>query len=323
MSINVSDIITQFGAYYKAGSDNAANLRNKLYAPSETAAFFQNRPTSDTIYRGTYASLDRVVQPFQKAFTPIGAITFEPNSFNLYELKIDKNETPDDLAATYEGFLADLDTNDRTQWPFVRWLIDNHIMPKKDEDLEINEYFTGIYAAPTPGTAGAAGTAMNGLKKTITDYNTGGRTNLGNGPIAMGAPADDPSDFVVQIESFAASIPKILRPKIDFIFMNQDLGLRYKQGKKKLYNTYYAAESDLLTVSLFPNMVVQPLTSMGESNMIWTSIPTNRIRPQKRPNSGNALEVKEFSPRQVSMFGDWWEALNFEVPEYVISNDQE
>src|SRR4051794_30544318 len=122
--INVADVVAQFGAYYLKTPDNMARLRNMLYTKVETVQHFQNRPTADTIYRCTLASLDRVVQPFQKAFTPLGTVKFEPNVFPLFKLKIDKDETPDDLEATYEGFLAEVDDLERANWPFVRWLME-------------------------------------------------------------------------------------------------------------------------------------------------------------------------------------------------------
>src|SRR5437868_454095 len=113
MAIIVTDVVAQFGAFYKPGSDNAKNLRSVLYNGIETAKYFQDRPTEDTIWRGNLASLDRVVQPFQKAFTPISDITFTPNQFDLFKLKIDLNIDPDDIEATYLGFLANVETADR------------------------------------------------------------------------------------------------------------------------------------------------------------------------------------------------------------------
>jgi hypothetical protein len=64
----------------------------------------------------------------------------------------------------------------------------------------------GVYAAPANGVAGAAGTAMNGLRKVIRGYNTGGRTNLGNGAIATGAFAADPVDWCTQVEEFVRAM---------------------------------------------------------------------------------------------------------------------
>jgi hypothetical protein len=72
------------------------------------------------------ASLDRVVQPFQKAFTPIGTFKFKPNEFSLYKLKIDMQEYPDDLEATYLGFLADLPEADRSNGLLFVGLLKTH-----------------------------------------------------------------------------------------------------------------------------------------------------------------------------------------------------
>jgi hypothetical protein len=297
MSIDVTQLNAQYGAYYKPGSDNEKNLRNMLYQPSETAALFQDRPTEDTIWRGTLASLDRVVQPFQKAFTAIGTISFVPNQFDLFKLKIDKSEYPDELEATYMGFMASLPTLDRAAWPFVRWIIEQHIMPKKNDDLELNEYFEGVYAAPTPGTAGAAGTAMNGLRKVIRDYNTAGRTNLGNGAIASGAAAADDVDFCNQIEEWVESIPVIFRKRVDAIVMSDTLARRYQRGKQKKYGLFVnymsgTGTANLMTVEHQTNISVKGLVSMEGSELWFTTIAANRIRPVKKAALGNTMKVE-------------------------------
>lgn len=323
MALDVADIVAQFGAYYKPGSDNQKNLRNMLYKVIETAQYFQNRPTSDTIWRGTLASLTRVVQPFQKAYTPIGDMKFEPNEFKLYKLKIDMQEHPDDLEPTFVGFLADMVELDRAAWPFVRWWIEQHIMPKKDEDLETGEYFGGVFAAPAPGVAGAAGTSMNGIKKVLQDYNTDGRLNLKNGPIVTGAPAGDDADFCTQVEEFVEDIPSLFRSKLDYVFMSKELELRYKRGKVKKYGTQINMldTKDKYSLEDFPNVIVKGLESHTGSNLFWSSIPINRIRPQKKAGLANTMKV-EGVKREVATYTDWWEALNFEVPEFVFTNDQ-
>ncbi len=325
MSIAVSDVVTDFGAFYKPGSDNQKNLRNMIYKAGETAQFFQPRPTDDTIYRGTFASLDRIVQPFQKAYTPISTITFKPNQFSLFKLKIDLQETPDDLEATYLGFLAAMDEIERAKWPFVRWWMENHIMPRKEEDLEVNEHFTGVYAAPTPTVAGAAATGMNGLRKVIRDYNGDGRLNLGNGPIAMGAVAGDAADFCTQVEEMVDAIPSLFRKKLDYLFMSTDLELKYRRGKREKYKGHvnFVETKELYTIEDHPSVRVKGLESHQGSDLIWTSIPANRIQPKKKAALKDTMLVKEFSPRTVSAYTDWWEALNFEVPEFVFCNDQD
>jgi hypothetical protein len=318
MAIDVQDVVTQFGAHYKPGSDNQKNLRNMIYKPGETAQFFAPRPTDDTIWRGTLATLDRVVQPFQKTFTPISTIKFEPNQFPLYKLKINLQETPDDLEATYLGFLASIPELDRSQWPFVRWWLEQHVNLKKEEDLETEEYGKGVFVAPQDGVAGPAGSSMNGIRKVLQGYNAAGRLNLKNGPIDIGQIAEDPADFCTQVEDFVRAIPSLFRNKLDYIFMSPDLELRYKDGKDAKYNKNYAKDADLLTVNKFSNISVKGLESHRDMQLLWATLPANRIRPQKKAVLKDTMRL-QVDIIQVKAHTEWWEALNYEVPEFVFT----
>lgn len=318
MSIVISDVITQYGAYYLDHGQSVQDLFKKLYRPSVTAAYFQARPTKDTVYRVGSSDLDRVLQPFQKAFTPIGTLTFLANPIDLFNLKIDKQEYPDDIVDSWLAFLEG-DGIDRAQWPFVRWMLEVHIFTKAQEDYELNEAYAGVYAAPTPGTAGAAGTAMNGIKKVLTDY--GARVNT----ITMGAIPVADIDFCTYVEDYVKAHGKEYRKRIDYVFMNEDLQFRYKEGKRQKYNLQYAQVGDLETVFHFPNAKVAGLPSMAGSNKLWSTLPTNRVRPiRKQPASTGSAQtmVKEFSARAISIYTDWWEVLGFLHPESVYKSDQ-
>ena len=116
-------------------------------------------------------------------------------------MKADMEETPDDLEATWLGFLAD-DSLDRKVWPFVRWLIEVHALPQIQEDYELYEVYGGNYAAPVNGVPGPAGTAMDGIKTTLNGLVTAGRIT----PISIGAIPSDPAAFVDYVELFTDRI---------------------------------------------------------------------------------------------------------------------
>ncbi|MDH7463978.1 hypothetical protein QEG73_21935 [Chitinophagaceae bacterium 26-R-25] len=317
MSIVVSDIITQYGSYYIDGGQSTQDLYKKLYQPSVTASFFQARPTKNTQYRVGSGDLDRVLQPFQKQFTPIGTFTAKANPIDLFNLKIDKQEYPDEIVDSWLGFLEG-DGIDRSQWPFVRWLLEEHVIPKAQEDYELNEAYAGVFAAPTAGTAGAAGTAMNGIKKQIANYVTGGLIT----PITMGAiPATD-EDFCTYVETFVASIPDLYRAKIDYIFMSPALELKYRKGKRAKYNANWGQDTDLWRLADFPNIKVQALPSMSGSNKLWATFASNRIRPLRKAQNMNNSLIVNHSPRLVDIYTDWWEVLGFLYPPAVFVSDQ-
>lgn len=319
--LNVAALVAQFGAYYKPGSDNERNLRSAIYGTSRLASYFQDRPTVDTIWRGTLAELERIVQPFQKAWTPIANLVFTPNEFVLYKLKIDLEVFPDDIEATYLGFLGGLPELDRKNWPLIRYMIEKHAMGRKLKDMML-EYYQGVYAAPGVGVAGAAGTAMNGLRKTIRDYNTAGKTNLGNGAIASGAAAADDADFCEQLEAWVEELPDEFKTEVDAIMISDALARKYRRGKRKKYNINYAQVDDLSTIEDQSNIRVVGDVAMNGSELWFTTIPDNRIRPIKKAAQGETMQV-ESAKRAVHIYTDWWEALNFEVPQFIFHNDQD
>jgi len=315
MAITITDVVSEYGDYYLNHGQNQANLMQKLHRPSTTANFFRTIPTMDTVLRMGTSEMNRVLQPFQKNFTPIGTLTFKPNPILLFNLKVDKQEWPDDIVNSWLGFLEGEGIN-RAEWPLVRWMLEAHIIPQAIEDFELNEAFAGVYAAPTPLTAGAAGTAMDGIKQLFADNSSKVNT------IASGAVPTDPVDFVDYVDNlFFALIDKEERKRIDYVFMNEDLHLRYRQGKRTAYNINYAQEADLDRLIDFPNAKVAGLPSMGTDDVIWATRAENRVRALKKAEFAN-FKVGEYAERLVSVFADFWTGFGFPRYESVYKTDQ-
>ena len=50
-----------------------------------------------------------------------------------------------------------------------RYILEKHVFDKIADDLELNEYYKGVFATPQAGTAGANGASMNGLKTILNE----------------------------------------------------------------------------------------------------------------------------------------------------------
>lgn len=318
MSIVATDVVTEFGAFYIKGSQNEKDLYKLMYNQTETAELFTTVQTQDTVIRKGDSRLTELLQPFQKAFTPKGTLTFKPVSIPLFKMKVDVQETPDDLEANWLGFLAELDTTDRKKWPFVRWFMEVHILRQMDRDKELNAIFKGIYAAPTPGIAGAANTSMDGFNKIRKNQISAGRVT----PIALGALSSDEQTFCEQIETFARSMDQDVLAGNEpmTIAMSQTLARRYRRGKRKKYNMNYAQASDLMTVEDFDQIRVKGYDSMASSNVIFASPKWNLVRGQKR--SSRQMQIENVD-RTVKIYTDWWEGVGMIIPEYLFTNDQD
>jgi len=313
--MDISEIIAEHGAVYKAGSASMTDLRTKYVQKSESQAFFPTFPTDSTILDGGRAEFSNVIQRFQTAWTPKGGVTITPEKVQLYEIKIDFQELPDKIEASWLGFLADKEL-DRTKWPIVKWLCEG-LLEKSDEDMELYEIYGGVPAVITPGTATPAGGSMMGIKKLINTAITAGKCV----PISMGAVPTGEVAFVDYVEDFVDQIPEILRSQIDYIFMSKTLQQRFQRGMRTKYNVNYAQVTDLLLVQ-DTKIQVAGLASHTGSNKIWATPRNNRIRPIKKPKNPKIFKIENVD-RLVKCYTDWWEAVGFWCYAYLFTNDVE
>lgn len=314
--MNVADLIAEFGAYYQNQEQNANRIYRTLRAQFMTQALFTLVLTDETIWRASKSVMTRLVQPFQKGWTPVGVQTFSPVEIRQFKMKIDHEEYPDDIDASWLGFLAS-ENLDRKEWPIVRWLIENEMLPQIQEDLEMNEIYGGVYAAPTPGVAGAPGTAMNGIKKVVNDHITAGRIT----PIATGALATDPVLFVEQIEDWAKQINVRYRMKNMPVTMSEDNAELYREGFDLKYNVNYRQDAQNLRVR-YKNLEVMGVPSFVGSNKIVATPKENAILMKKRSTNEGRIQL-ESEDRRVKFWTDFWMGLGYILPEVVFTNDQD
>lgn len=315
--ITPDDVIAQFGAFYIDQGQNMTSLKMRPFQRFETLEAFTVFPTDETVFRLSDVQVGEILQPYQDTFTPKGSVTFKPVQINMFQQKIDEAFNPNNLVASWLGFLTSNGTN-RLEWPFVRWFISEYLLKQADKDLETKGIYSGVYAAPTSGTAGAAVGIMNGVRKLINDAITAGAIT----PIPTGALSTDPVTFCSQIETFCKGIPELYWGENITFNMSKTLQQRYRQGKKLKYNMYYAQESDLDSIALFPNFKVAGRFSMNGSNKIWGTPLYNAWAPVKGYANKNGFELEKID-RKVKIYTDWWMGIGFVMYDLIFTNDQD
>lgn len=310
----ITEIVTEFGAYYINAGQGPRDITKVMNFKSETDELFTRVNTEDTVIRRGSSLMTRVLQPFQKGFTPTGTLTFKPHPVMLYPMKVDVEEYPDELVQSWLGFLADENVN-RSEWPFVRWWL-QQVVEQEVEDYERNEVFGGEYAAPTAGTAGAAGTAMNGIKKLIND----GITAATITPIATGAPNADNVLWVEQVEDFIDSIDERYRSQPMTLAMSVQNATKFKRGMREKYNMSYDQISDTLTVADYDNIKIKGYSSFKNSNKIFCTPKANALCGVKWEKKTPGIEGED---RKVKMWYDYHKGIGFLLHELVFTNDQD
>lgn len=315
--LNIADLKTAFGAFYADGSDNSKRVLRQLYQGTDFDKLFVPVPTANsTSVRNTSAKIGEVLQAYQKAFTPKGDTTLSPAEIDMNHVKLDLLEVPEELEESYAGFLVKDENLDPKTFPFVRWLIEEHALPKLVEDLELNS-FSGVLGAITPGTATTAAAAMNGFNVVRKGHIASGRTT----PIATGAIAADNADFVTQVEDFVAAIPQLYRRRKLRLAMSEDLALKFRRGMRAKYNANYEQEA-LNRVADYQNIEVVGCVAMAGSDVIWTT-PEGNAGCAYRGLDNTRKVGLESQDRSVKIWTDFRKGFGVWVPELLFTNDLE
>ena len=310
--MTIADILTEFGAYYEKSPANAKRVLQLLMQPSDTPLIMTPIKSDDTEYKLGNATITSIVQPFQKGWTPKNALTVKPNTIKQYEMKVDEEIWPDDIEASWLGFLAGEDL-DRSKWPLIKWMIEKHYLPKLKEDVEVNEIYKGVFAAPDPDVAGDPGTAMQGLGKQIDDGLTAGtmvKCNVG---------ALDVATIFDQVEEFVDKISAVYQHTAMPVCMSPAWSRAYHRDKRA--QGFYDYKSDKgvnANIDFTPQQVV-PLPSMAGTNDIFASPKANMIHLTKRTSGKNKFYI-ETAKRQVFFFTDWWEGVGFGIDQAVFAH---
>jgi len=316
--MNVTDIITEYGAYYKDGGQNKKRILSMLSQGLVTPGYCTPIKTDETIYQLGQLTMGNIVQSFQKSWTPKNPAAFKPNELRLYHIKVDTDITPDDIEATWLGFLASKDVK-RADWPLIKFLIehpDQGIIAAINRDMELFEYGKGRYEAPVEGTPGITGKSMNGL---IIQLEQGVAAETINS-IDIGAL--NAATIFDQVEAFVDGISEIYQNVAMDIHMSPKWHKLYHRDKRAQGFYSFPSEADVNKLSgkvdFTPQQVVA-LPSLSGTNVMFATPKANMLHLTKKLENKTKLDIQE-SKRVVNILGDWWEGIGFGIDAAVWTN---
>lgn len=312
MTITTTDIVTEYGAYYIDAGQNKKRILSLLSQGREIVNYSTPIKTDDTIFRLANATFKTLVQPFQKTFTQKGGVEIVPNEIRQYRFKIDDEFMPDELYATWLGFLTSPNVN-RKDWPFVKWLIEVYYKTQIDQDMELNEYYKGVYAAPATGVAGADGTGMNGVKKLLQDgVNAGTINTIPMDPLLAATIFD-------QVEAFTDEISEVYQGIKMNVFLSRKWYKKYLQDKRSQGFYQKTSDKEIDSGIDFTPLDVVPLASMVGTDDIFCTPKVNFLHISPATLTKNSFKIEE-AKRAVAVMGDWSEGLGFGINQAVWTN---
>ena len=312
--ITTESIIQEYGAYYLDAGQNKKRILQLLSQARELTDLATPIKTDDTIFRLANATFRTLVQPFQKAFTQKGGVTIVPNEIRVFRFKIDDEFIPDELYATWLGFMTQKSV-DRKDWPFVKWLIEVYYARQIDQDMELNEYYKGVYAAPVAGVAGVDGTGMNGLQKQLQTGVNAGTIN------SVDIEALDASTIFDQVELFTDSIAEVYQGIKMNVFLSRAWYKKYMQDKRA-QGFYQRTSEKMIDAGIdFTPLDVKPLACMVGTDDIFCTPVENLLHITPATITKNQFKLEE-AKRSVAVMADWAEGLGFGIDQAVWTNIQ-
>lgn len=310
--MDIQEIISAFGAYYENSGQNQTRVKKMLTQGLVTPGLCMPVKTDDTVFKLAKLSLQHVVQPFQKGWTPRNAAAITPNEIRLFHFKVDEDIWPDDAEATWLGFLTS-ESVTRKEWPLVRYLIETGYVPQINHDMELFEYGKGVYVEPTQGESGVTGSGMDGL---IIQLQRGVDNETINS-IPLGALNKD--TIYDQVEAFVDGISQIYQGIPMSVFMSQTWRKLYLRNKRE--NGYYFRTSDKdVDESIdFTNQNVVELPCLNGTDVMFATPKENLLHLTKKSSNKTKFSIEE-SKREVSFLCDWWEGMGFGMNAAVWTN---
>lgn len=133
-TIDTQELKTEFGKYV---DNNRLEILKGLFGKTESTECMSTIITDKTEVRANQASvIGTVLQQFVPAWTPSGAAKFTPLTIKNFKCKLNVPIIPSDIMEDIIGYMYDEQASTLQSMPVVRYILNQLIFPKLDEERE-------------------------------------------------------------------------------------------------------------------------------------------------------------------------------------------
>ncbi|HRH68803.1 MAG TPA: hypothetical protein PLB89_04780 [Flavobacteriales bacterium] len=273
-AITTTLLNSAYGAQYRDNSKSQKDLMQQIYATATFDQLFKVEYTDLTVWEKAVSRSTAIVQPAQLGWTPNGEFSFVPSPIPTYAIKADLEFSSFSVEEGFVGFMHENNVS-QTGQELIKYIMNNHVSQQFAEDVELQLAFNGVRVTPTPGTAGAVGTSINGVYTVINDAITATTIT----PIAVGAAPNTGTAYMQYIEEFVEGINFKDRRRPMKLAVSEAACSLFEVGMMATYNQNYNATENLRKVFRYKNIELVPQVAMGNSTKIFCTPAGNAIKP--------------------------------------------
>lgn len=314
-TIDTADLKTEFGKYV---SSDKMDIFKKLVGPITCTNYMSTIVTDKFEVRATSSNITSVLQTFTPKFTPKGKTKFTPLTIKQYPMKINVEIYPSDIINDVLGYLYD-EKLEPKDMPIVRYIVEQLIRPKLDEDREI-ALVKGRYKEPASSgssfTPNEAVDTCDGFLTQLADLKKASDTDvtwllpdveeLGTGAELLG-----------QIEKAADEVKPLYKNKTMFIHADPDIILNYSRAYRDKYPNTKNEDGKKIKVD-YTNFTFAPIEGMRGTGAFVITPKENfkHVMSRNPQNMGLRMTTDDYAAK---VLGEWREGVGFWIKEAIFA----
>lgn len=330
-TIDTQELKKEFGKYVDS---NRLEIMRGLFGVTESTRYMSSIITDKTEVRAIQANIiGTVLQQFVPEWTPSGAAKFTPLTIKNFKQKLNVPIKPSDIMEDIIGYMYDEQSSTLQAMPVVRYILQQLIFPKLDEERE-NALALGRYKevqADGNGKYTASGPmeTMDGyLTQLIDFYNAdhaeGAATKsnirwVGEGinvaDVISGADSNyDMMEFVDKVvDEIAQKYPLYARKQM-FVHCDPNLILEYQRTYRAHYPLLKNEDGDNRTKIDFSKFTFAPMEGMRGTGCFFIT-PKENFKHIMSHNPQNVTLRFLENHYSVDVMAEWWEGTGFWLAE--------
>lgn len=278
------------------------------------------RIQSNTDYIASTALIDSVVQEFTAVWTPKGSANFTPIRIKYRRHKINVTIKPAEIIPSWLLYLYEQDKT-FAQMPITKYIIEQHILPKIQDDLTRKMVGKGKYeAAPVDQKDGAPGRdaaqSMDGFETQLVEALKTGKGNMHFYKDAKDLFTLKGQDFLDAFHAYVDGISKFFVGNLP-IHCSEQMVTHYNRQDFAV-NGKYTGEKVGNSVR-FTNFTLVPLLSMYNSPILFATPKSNFIELVDINSAQNCIQKVEEHHYDVDILGEFSLSIGFKIGEGVFA----
>lgn len=317
-TLNIADLNAEFSMVMPP--KQRIELVNKEIYLGFPDSQHMTRIQSNTDYIASAALIDSIVQEFTDVWTPKGSTKFTPIRIPYRRHKINVSIKPTEIIKSWLLYLYEQDKT-FSEMPITKYIIEQHILPKVQDDLTRKMVGKGKYeAAPAGQKDGAAGRdasqSMDGFETQLCEALKSGAGNMNFYKGAQDLFKLKGQEFLDAFHAyidgisryFVGNLPVFCSERMITHYNRQDFAVNGKYTGEKVGNSVR-----------FTSFTLVPLLSMYNSPILFATPKSNFIELVDINSAQNCIQKVEEHHYDVDILGEFSLSIGFKIGEAVFA----